>query len=121
METNILHTHQELIEESKAGNHNAQYQLYQLYVDAMYNSSMRIVGIKEDAEDIIQDSFITAFKNLATFRYESTFGSWLKRIVINKSINHVKRKKNNSLALDTYSYQVSEDPTPITIPKPEIN
>jgi len=90
LETNILYTHKDLVEKSKSGDRNSQYQLYELYVDAMYNVSMRMIGIKEDAEDVIQDSFVQAFKNLASFRYESTFGSWLKRIVINKSINHLK-------------------------------
>ncbi len=108
METNILHTHKELVEESKKGDRNAQYQLYELYVDAMYNISIRIIGIKEDAEDIIQESFVMAFKNLNTFRYESTFGSWLKRIVINKSINHLKLKKIPVTPLDDHEYHIAD-------------
>ena len=53
----------------------------------MYNVSMRMLGIKEDAEDVVQDSFVDAFRNLKSFRYESTFGSWLKRIVIPAHVN----------------------------------
>ena len=109
METNILHTHKELIEKCKGGDRNSQYQLYELYVDAMYNICMRIIGIREDAEDIIQDSFVMAFKNLETFRYESTFGSWLKRIVINKSINHLKQKKIQVTPLDNHEYHITDD------------
>ena len=75
METNIRFTHQELVEKSKLGDRNSQFQLYEQYVDAMYNVSMRMVGNKEDAEDTVQDSFVEAFKNLGNFRYESTFGS----------------------------------------------
>ena len=48
---------------------------------------------REDAEDILQDSFVHAFQKLKTFRFESTFGAWLKRIVINHCLNELKRKK----------------------------
>ncbi len=109
METNILHTHKDLVEKSKSGDRKSQYQLYELYVDAMYNISFRMLGTKEDAEDIIQDSFAEAFKKLKTFRYESTFGSWLKRIVINKSINHLKLKKIPIAPLEQYPYTVSDE------------
>ncbi|GGX28528.1 RNA polymerase sigma factor [Aquimarina muelleri] len=109
METNILYRHKDLVEKSKSGDRNSQYQLYELYVDAMYNVSIRILGIKEDAEDIVQDSFVEAFKNLKSFRYESTFGSWLKRIVINKSINYLKIKKIPVTSFDYHEYNISED------------
>ncbi|WP_027393559.1 MULTISPECIES: RNA polymerase sigma factor [Aquimarina] len=109
MKTNILYTHKDLIEKSKSGDRNSQYKLYELYVDAMYNVSMRIVSIREDAEDIIQDSFVDAFKNLTSFRYESTFGSWLKRIVINKSINHLKLKKIPITPIDKHEYHITEE------------
>ncbi|PKV52156.1 RNA polymerase sigma-70 factor (ECF subfamily) [Aquimarina sp. MAR_2010_214] len=109
METNILYTHKDLVEKSKSGDRNSQYRLYELYVDAMYNVSMRILSIKEDAEDVVQDSFVEAFKNLKSFRYESTFGSWLKRIVINKSLNHLKVKKIPVTPLDQHEYHISEE------------
>ncbi|WP_074409409.1 MULTISPECIES: RNA polymerase sigma factor [Aquimarina] len=109
METNILYTHKDLVEKSKSGDRNSQYRLYELYVDAMYNISMRMLSIKEDAEDVVQDSFVEAFKNLKSFRYESTFGSWLKRIVINKSLNHLKLKKIPVTPLDQHEYHISEE------------
>ncbi|MHA7059009.1 RNA polymerase sigma factor [Aquimarina sp. M1] len=109
MEKNILDTHKDLVEKSKSGDRNSQYKLYELYIDAMYNVSMRIVGVKEDAEDVIQDSFVNAFKNLTSFKYESTFGSWLKRIVINTSINHLKLKKIPITPLDDHEYHISEE------------
>lgn len=93
MEANVRFTHQALVEQSKAGDRNAQYQLYGLYVDAMFNVAMRMLTIREDAEDVLQESFVEAFKKLDTFRFESTFGAWLKRIVINRSINHLKAKR----------------------------
>lgn len=111
METNILYTHTTLVEKSKQGDRKSQYKLYELYVDAMYNTCFRMLGIKEDTEDIIQDSFVEAFKNLHYFRYESTFGSWLKRIVINKSINHLKLKKIPVTPIEQHEYHIT-DTTP---------
>jgi len=67
-----------------------------------------MVKSKEDAEDILQESFIDAFKNLESFRYESTFGSWLKRIVINKSINHLKLKRMPLVAFEDHENWISE-------------
>ncbi|MGB5818259.1 MAG: RNA polymerase sigma factor [Saonia sp.] len=110
MESNILYTHKDLVEKSKSGDRNSQYQLYELYVDAMYNVSMRMLGIKEDAEDVVQDSFVEAFKKLDSFRYESTFGSWLKRIVINKSINYSKLKKIPVTPLERHVHYIKEEP-----------
>jgi RNA polymerase sigma-70 factor (ECF subfamily) len=104
----ILFTHKDLVEKSKLGDRKMQYKLYSLYVDAMLNVSIRIVKIKEDAEDVVQDSFIDAFKNLSTFKYESTFGSWLKRIVINKSINYLKVKRIPLVAIEEQEYWIPE-------------
>jgi len=59
----------------------------------MYNTSFRILKSEIEAEDIMQEAFLTAFKKLYTFKGEVAFGAWLKRIVINKSITQLK--KNN--------------------------
>jgi len=92
--------HKEIIELSKAGNSKAQYQLYKLYAKAMYNICYRIMNNREEAEDMLQESFTEAFLKLDTFRYESAFGVWLKRIVINKCINSLKRKKAELVLTD---------------------
>ncbi|MGI9552704.1 MAG: RNA polymerase sigma factor, partial [Aurantibacter sp.] len=109
METDIRFTHQALVEKCKKGHSSSQYQLYSLYVDAMYNISIRMLGNKEDAEDIVQDSFVDAFKNLVSFKYESTFGAWLKRIVINKSINHLKAKRIQVVPIDAHEFHLKEE------------
>ncbi len=59
----------------------------------MYNVGYRIVNNPEEAEDVLQDAFISAFNNLERYRGDSTFGAWLKRIVINKAINYLNKKK----------------------------
>lgn len=88
-----LDIHKDLVEKSKSGNSKAQYQLYKLYSSAMFNTCHRMMRSREEAEDLLQESFTEAFMKLETFRYESTFGAWLKRIVVNKCINEIKRRK----------------------------
>lgn len=59
----------------------------------MYNVGYRIVNNPEEAEDVLQEAFISAFRNLQHYRGDSTFGAWLKRIVINKAINYLHKRK----------------------------
>ncbi|MEM1336422.1 MAG: RNA polymerase sigma factor [Bacteroidota bacterium] len=109
METDIRFTHQTLVEQCKTGQSSAQYELYSLYVDAMFNIGLRFLGNTEDAEDIVQDSFVDAFKKLHTFKYESSFGAWLKRIVINKSINHLKAKRVTVVPMEDHEFHLAEE------------
>jgi RNA polymerase sigma-70 factor (ECF subfamily) len=69
-------------------------QIYKNYYSAMYNASLRILKDTFEAEDILQEAFLTAFTKLDTFKGEVAFGAWLKRIVINKSLTQLK--KNNT-------------------------
>lgn len=75
------------------GEREAQYELYQLYSRAMFNTACRITGNEMDAEDVLQDSFVSAFKHLHGYKGNATFGSWLKRIVVNNAINLVRKRK----------------------------
>lgn len=109
MSNAILYKHKELVERSRLGDRKMQYKLYSLYVDAMFNVSIRIVKVKEDAEDIIQDSFTDAFRHLHTFKYQSSFGSWLRRIVVNKSINYLKVKRIPLVDIDAHDYWLSDE------------
>ncbi len=59
----------------------------------MYNLAYRILNNREDAEDMLQEAFIECFRSIDSFRFESTFGAWLKRIMVNKCINQIKKKK----------------------------
>ena len=75
----------------------------------MYNTSFRILKSSVEAEDVMQESFLIAFTKLSTFKGKVTFGSWLKRIVINKSISELrKNKKYDFVALDIIQ-EISEE------------
>lgn len=93
MEVAYQDIHRDIVELSKAGNRKAQYQLYRLYSKAMLNICYRMLNSMEEAEDLLQESFAEAFKKLESFRFESSFGAWLKRIVVNRCINHLKKRR----------------------------
>lgn len=76
----------------------------------MYTVSLNLVKNKEDAEDVLQESFTNAFKSIDRFDYQSTFGAWMKRIVINTSINVLKKKKLNTETFDGQEYKISDSP-----------
>jgi len=100
--------HDDLIERSKVGERFAQSELYRLYSKAMYNICYRFSNDRDDAEDILQEAFISAFTSLGSYRGEASFGAWLKRIVVNKAINFVKRKKMELLPLDEVDFEIAE-------------
>lgn len=83
----------ELVERCKEGDAPSYELLYRRYAKAMFNTSLRIVNNRADAEDVLQESFLDAFRTLHDFSYRSTFGAWLKKIVINKSINLLRKRK----------------------------
>lgn len=68
---------------------------------------MRMLGKREDAEDVLQESFIKAFQDLKYFRGDSTFGAWLKRIVVNNCINFLKKKRVLTEELDSHDYHLA--------------
>jgi RNA polymerase sigma factor (sigma-70 family) len=96
-----IYIHAPLIEECRKGNSKAQFRLYNQYSKAMYNLAYRILNNREDAEDMLQEAFVECFRNINSFRFESTFGAWLKTIVVNKCINQVKKKKTDLTYCET--------------------
>ncbi|MBN2485126.1 MAG: RNA polymerase sigma factor [Bacteroidales bacterium] len=112
MEAAYHDIHRDIVELSKAGNRKAQYQLYKLYSRAMFNICCRMLNSFEEAEDILQESFAEAFNKLGSFRFESTFGAWLKRIVVNRCINHLKKRKAELVYTQTLPENIMEDEAP---------
>lgn len=87
-----------LVQQCMAGSRDAQYLLYKNYSKAMYNLCLRIVGDQNDAEDVLQVAFVQVFRKINEFRFESTLGAWIKRIVVNNCINHLRK---NSLQFES--------------------
>ncbi len=92
------------------GDVGAQYKLYALYSKAMYNICFRMTNQIEEAEDVLQEAFTYAFNRLNSFRFESSFGAWLKRIVVNTCINHLKKRRLELVYTDvTYDFIPDEE------------
>jgi len=70
---------------------------------------MRYVQNADDAEDVIQEAFIKACQKIHQFKGEVTFGAWLKRIVINKSIDFLKAKRQRWVELDENMLEISRE------------
>jgi len=85
--------HQKLINKCRRGDRKAQFEIYKLYYKSMYNTSLRIVKDPQEAEDIMQESFLSAFSRIETYQGKVSFGAWLKRIVINNSLDVIKKRK----------------------------
>lgn len=96
----------DIIEQCKQNNRKAQLQLYNQYCDGMYIVAKRFLKDAEDAEDVVQEAFIKAFVKLDQYKAEVTFGAWLKRIVVNKSIDLLKSKKHQLVDLDEVHLKV---------------
>ena len=89
-----------LVKDCIKGNRDAQYRLYRRYDKAMYHVCLRLMKVREDAEDALQDAFIDVFRKIHTFRFESTLGAWIKRIVVNNCLNLLKKRKDFVIQLD---------------------
>ncbi|WP_447642658.1 MULTISPECIES: RNA polymerase sigma factor [Chitinophagaceae] len=96
------------VEDAAKGQHEAFGRLYQQFSGAMYNICIRMVCEKNLAEDILQESFITAFNQIKNLREPARFGGWLKQITIRKCIQSASSKYSFSELQDQYDYLKEE-------------
>ena len=107
MEPTVKNIHEDLIKGCLVNDRKSQFQVYKLYYKAMYNTAIRIVNDSALAEDIMQESFLEAFRQIGTFREESSFGAWLKKIVIHKSIDEI-RKARDIVSIDDTEVEIAD-------------
>lgn len=105
--------HQDLIDKCRAGDSKAQFEIYRLYYKAMFNASLRILGDEQEAEDIMQESFFKAFDKISTYRNEVSFGAWLRRIVVNSSIDALKKRRLTFMPIEEAYTVTAEMPDDI--------
>jgi RNA polymerase sigma factor (sigma-70 family) len=96
------------IERCRKGEKQAFKEFYELYCKAMFNIGLRILNDVEEAEDVLQESFVTAFEHIGSISSDAGFGGYLKKIVVNRSIDRLRKRKLNFLSLDEARY-VEED------------
>jgi len=93
LDTLYENIHQEIIDQCREGSQKAQFQLYKLYYKPMYSVCMRIINNETEAEDVMQEAFLKAFTKIESYKGEVSFGAWLKKIVINRSLDYLKKRK----------------------------
>ncbi len=99
----------QLITKCRERDQNAQLETYTRYYKAMYNTALRIVKDTAEAEDIMQESFLTAFTKLSMLEDNKLFGAWLKRIVVNASLTASRKKGNYSeVDIETIEYSIAD-------------
>lgn len=93
VEAAFKNIHQDLIDGCRSGDQKAQFQIYKLYYKAMFNTCLRIVNDDMEAEDVMQEAFLSAFEKINTYSGSVSFGAWLKKIVVNRSLDALGRRK----------------------------
>jgi RNA polymerase sigma factor (sigma-70 family) len=101
LEAIYIDKHYRLVVECKQGSKKACYELYRLYSKAMLNVALRILNNLDEAEDVLQEAFLDAFNKIKDFRQETTFGLWLKQIVIHRAINLLRKRKMEWVELES--------------------
>jgi RNA polymerase sigma factor (sigma-70 family) len=107
-EKQFQNLHQDLIDGCRRCDQKSQFQIYKLYYKAMYNTSLRIVNDTMEAEDIMQEAFLSAFEKIDSYSGKVSFGAWLKKIVTNRSLDYLS-KKCIVFCNDIESFQDIED------------
>lgn len=105
----IITSAEVLVQQCLSGDATAYRALYERYAKAMYNTALRIVNRTDDAEDILQEAFTDAFQQLGSFEGRSTFGTWLRQIVVYKSIAHLKKQKLQLNGLETDAENIADE------------
>ena len=100
--------HQDIIDRCREGEQKAQFQLYKLYYKAMFNASYRILNNRMAAEDVMQESFFKAFDKINTYSGKVSFGAWLKKIVINQSLDELKKNKIDDRFIEDEGVKLKE-------------
>ncbi len=93
-------THHELVRECQRGSQSAFEQIYTLYGGAMYAVAHRIMGDREEARDMMQEGFYRAYDRIAQFRFDASFGAWLKRIIIRQCLDEQRRRRIDYVGLE---------------------
>lgn len=100
MELSYINKHAEIVDRCVQGDQKAFFEIYKLYSKAMFNICYRILGEQEVAEDVLQEAFVNAFQNINSYQRKASFGAWLKKIVVNKTISHLRKQHLEMVELD---------------------
>jgi len=103
----------ELVRAAAKGNEEAFAQLVRLHENKVYHLALRLCGNPEDASDVAQEAFLSAWRGLPNFRGESGFTTWLYRLVNNAAIDHLRRGKKQR-----FDVSIDDEEAPVDTPDP---
>ena len=101
--------HKYLIERCKEGDRQAQNELYKLYAGAMYNVCRRMMGDEDEARDVLQDAFVSAFSRMNSLKDVNLFSAWIKRIVVNHCLNSIRKRREYVVPLEENMDVIEEE------------
>lgn len=101
--------HKLLIEKCRQNDRLAQMKIYDLYCKAMFHTAFNFVRDDYLAQDVMQEAFIKAFKSIESYTGEASFGAWLKRIVINQSLDQIKKRNLETIPLKEQVIRIAEE------------
>ena len=85
----------EFIQSLQQGNQQAFAELVELYKNKIFNTAIGILQNEHDAEEIAQEVFIEVFRSIKNFKNDSSLSTWIYRITVNKSLDHIRKSKRN--------------------------
>lgn len=110
---NRMMNEEQLITGCRKGDRTAQKELYELYSPRMLGVCLRYIGDKETARDVLQDGFVKVFSSFGGYKGEGPLGAWIRRIFVNESLEHLRRKTNvyrNTVDIDSIAdYSTNEE------------
>ena len=96
----MLREHESLIQACIRQERAAQHQLYKLFASKLYVTAMRYMKNRDDAQDVLQDSFIKIYKHLDSFRFDCPFEAWMRKVVSNTALKALQKKSNLTQSLN---------------------
>jgi RNA polymerase sigma-70 factor (ECF subfamily) len=100
-----------LVRRAQGQDVSAYDELVRRYQERIYATVYHMTSNHEDANDLVQETFIKAFRALKTFKGDSSFYTWIYRIAVNKTINFLKQRKNRvHMSLNDVDFNAENDP-----------
>jgi RNA polymerase sigma-70 factor, ECF subfamily len=101
---------QVLMQRLKAGDHEAFELIFRRYINRVSRQALRLLGDTAEAEEVVQEVFLTIYTKAHTFRGDSAFSTWLYRLTVNAALGRLRRRKgNDAVSLDDYLPRFQED------------
>ena len=105
----MKHSDSKLVELAKAGDRTALAEIIKKYENKVYNYALKVMQNREDAEDVLQETFLNVIKSIKTFRGESTLSTWIYKITTNTALMKLRSHKKDFESLDENTIDISKD------------